>query len=1350
MDLPVPRPLVIDPSSTSQQKIWEDFLENMNLYFEASNITDQKRKKALLLYIGGEDLRKIFSTCAIATENNLVYDNAVNSLNNYFKTRINISAERHKFRQISQQPGENIKQFCTKLAEAAKSCKFNEYSVEDAIIDSVIEKTHSTRLRRKLLMEDKLDLEKLLKIAAVMESTEEQAAGIETSAPSEQTFVNSVKRDTSFKERRGFNTKFAGQASNFPSQNNTPRFDKFKYKQPPDKSSTQNKRYMHCYGCGSSSHIFSSDECPAKGRSCNFCGIPNHFESQCGRKQGQRTDKSQSEKNSTFVKQMQNIDINHESDEDYIFNISTTNITDITVNVDDNPVKFLRDSGASVNLIDKKTYEYLSEKTNITLHPTKTKIYPYGQKENIKLDGVIYVNLSYSDNKHIARVHVTSDQDSGCILGRQSAIDLGLIKMTENINTLETPTNNICETMKSEYPNVFTGLGQLKNVEIQFDIDKSVTPVTQHLRRIPYHVRKKVSNKLKQMIEMDVIEPVSKSTNWVSPIVAVPKGNDIRLVIDMRQPNLAIKRKYYPVPTLEELLNQFNNCCIFTKIDLNHGYHQITLAEESRELTTFITHEGVFRYKRLVQGANTAMEEYQKCISNLFLNEPLIANICDDILIGSQKVEEHENQVRRCLKILNDNNLTVNEKKCLWKVPEVTFFGHIISADGIRPTSSKIEAIKIFPSPSNEKEVASFLGMVTYLARFIPNLAEATAPLRKLLKKDEPWKWSQEEENTFLELKNLVASSKVVAHFNPDLETSLVVDAGKSGIGAILLQTQVDGTIRPVSYASRSLTSQEVKYSQLEKEALSVIYGCERFHLYLFGKKFKILTDHQPLSIIYSPKGKPSPRVLRWGLRLQSYDFSIQHIPGKSNPADMLSINPLPASQDEIKKSEQTEKYINSIISNATPKAVSLSEINTESELDEVLIKVKHCINQNEWPKERELQPYYQIKNELTIKGGIILRGCQIVVPSKLRKRILDLAHLTHMGISKTKNLMKSKVWWPKMNEEIETMIKSCIPCISMTPLKKEPMRFINYPMSGPWQQVHVDICGPYPSGEYILGVIDAATRWPDLHIIRNTSSETIINKLKQTFSNHGYPETLISDNASNFVSNVYENFCRDNAIYHKRITPYHPQANSEIERFYRTLGKFVKTTTSEGRCWQNELYDFLLIYRNTPHSTTDVSPARLLMNRNLKDKLPSIKDKESPLLKKIRKLNDERKQKSKHYYDQKFDVKSSDIQAGDYVLLKRFNKSKVQPPLETQPVKVIERSGQKIIVMKNGSCITRNICDVKLVPKYCDDFEELDSQSNSDLEVNNDNQLTDLQVAGDRPKRQCGPPARFGDYVMN
>ena len=438
-----------------------------------------------------------------------------------------------------------------------------------------------------------------------------------------------------------------------------------------------------------------------------------------------------------------------EYDEDYIFNVGTKSEPDVNIKIEGKTVKFLRDTGASVNIIDQATYTELKKQVNIKLHPTKARIFSYGAREAIKLEGVFYANINYGTTHNLARIHVASHKNSGCILGRETSVELGLIQISETVNSVQFQRVGINQQIKNEFPTLFEGLGKLKDVEIKFNINPEVPPVSQHLRRIPFHVRKKVEKKLDQLLELDVIEKVTGPTSWVSPIVAVPKGEEVRLTIDMRQANQAILRNHYPIPTIEELLQQFNNCKLFSKIDLNKGYHQISLHPESRKLTTFITHAGVFQYKRLVQGANTALEEYQRAIRNLFIQEELIANISDDILIAGRTEQEHDSNLRKCLNILKENNLTINEKKCVWKVPEIIFFGICISAQGIQPTTSKVAAVNAFPSPKTVKEVSSFLGLVTYLARFIPNLSTESAPLRKLLMKDAMWKWEREEEEAF-------------------------------------------------------------------------------------------------------------------------------------------------------------------------------------------------------------------------------------------------------------------------------------------------------------------------------------------------------------------------------------------------------------------------------------------------------------------------------------------------------------------------------------------------------------------------------------------------------------------------
>ena len=543
----------------------------------------------------------------------------------------------------------------------------------------------------------------------------------------------------------------------------------------------------------------------------------------------------------------------------------------------------------------------------------------------------------------------------------------------------------------------------------------------------------------------------------------------------------------------------------------------------------------------------------------------------------------------------------------------------------------------------------------------------------------------------------------MVAHYDSSLETSLIVDASPEGLGAILVQKQKDDTVRPVYYASRALSHQEKKYSQTEREALAVVYGCERFHLYLYGADFTILSDHQPLKILYSHTGKPSPRILRWGLRLQSYSFKIVHIPGSINPADMLSIHPAPIRKNDEKEVEETEKYINSVICYAVPKALTLSEIIEESQSDNILVKLQKCISTGIWPgKDPQLRQFTNVKNNLTTKSGVILLEDRIVIPESLRKRTLDLAHETHMGIVKTKSLMRGKVWWPSMDKDIENLIQNCIPCLSVSDKSSvAPMQFTNLPMSKPWEKVHIDLCGPFPTGDSVLGIIDASSRWPELHTIRSTSSETIKNCLEKTFSGQGYPLTIVTDNAPNLTSVKIEEYCEEYAITHQKATPYWPQGNSEIERFYRTLGKFIRTTNAEGRDWHKEIHKFLLTYRNTPHCSTKVAPSVLLMNRKLRDKLPCLME-DTLVWQEACRENEAKKMKSKLLYDNTRHVKVPSISLGDFVLMRKEKKgNKLSTEFYTSPSQVVNIHGTAITVYGDRGTFTRNVADVKKIPNY-------------------------------------------------
>ena len=378
-------------------------------------------------------------------------------------------------------------------------------------------------------------------------------------------------------------------------------------------------------------------------------------------------------------------------------------------------------------------------------------------------------------------------------------------------------------------------------------------------------------------------------TKWVSPVVAVPKSNqDIRLCVDMRKANTAIIRERHYVPTIEEVLSDLQGSTIFSKCDLKWGFHQIELDEKSRDITTFITHRGLYRYKRLLFGITSAPEKYQKIIKDVLQGCPGVANIADDLIIHRKGLEEHDRHLFVVLKRLKECGVTLNADKCQFRLPKLTFYGHDLSRSGVSPSEEKVTAIRDAKAPQNSSEISSFLGLVQYSAKFIPDFATVSEPLRQLTRKNVKFVWGRQQAEAFEKLKELITRAETLAYFKNNCKTRIVGDAGPTGLGAVLLQQQ-HGMWRVVSYASRNLTGVERRYSQTEKEALALVWACERFDLYVFGREFELETDHKPLKHIYGGKQKLAARIERWVLRLQGYQYNVVYRPGKTNIADCLS-----------------------------------------------------------------------------------------------------------------------------------------------------------------------------------------------------------------------------------------------------------------------------------------------------------------------------------------------------------------------------------------------------------------------------------------------------------------------------
>lgn len=1261
----IPPYTITGPSSGNR---WDRWLKSFDLFVMASGITNEPQKKALLLHYAGVDVQDIFYAFSQETQDKGFADTK-KALTDHFEPKKNTTFERHIFRQATQQADETISTFVTRLKTIARGCNYGDLH-DDMIKDQVIEKCRSASFKRRLLREDDLTLAKVIKFGFSEDCSESQAVVMETSTSNEQvrgidnsSDVNAVRdRNFTYNRRRRGESRGRG-----PPRNSSGDRGEKKYTTRTDTT---------CTRCGSYGHDQSACR-RSKGKRCRICNMIGHFSKCC---------KSKVSKDENSVKYVET-ETGQESDsDDYAFSVSKNKDCMINVSIAGVNCEMMIDTGCSVNIVNSAVWELLQDR--VKLQPTTHKLYAYGSSTALEVLGTFTAPMVANGIQIQAEFRVKEGTDVP-LLSYESAKALRVI----HVQVCAVGTTSVLD----KYTDCFEGLGKLKNYKLKLHIDETVKPIAQPVRRVPFPVRKQIDNEIEKLLELDIIEKVCGPSHWVSPVVAVPKrdtSSEVRLCVDMRMANRAIVRERQPIPTVDEVLQELSGVKVISKLDLRMGYHQVELLESSRDITTFCAHSGLYRYKRLNFGVSSAPEIYQSIIRQALCGLEGVVNLSDDILCFADSMEEHDKRLEKLFQRLRELGLTLNKRKCHFCVNRVTFMGHVLTPGGISPDEVKVKAIVNAPPPRTVAETKSFLGLVGFCSRFIPDMSTLTEPLRYICKSDNEFKWGSEQAKAFDALKSALASAATLSYYRLDAKTQIVVDASPVGVAAVLLQEQQEGSYRPIAFVSRSLSDVERRYSQTEKEALALVFGCERFHVYIYGmENFELITDHRPLQFIFSPKSKPSPRVERWVLRLQSYKYTVRFKPGRLNIADFLSRL---LADDKVKATTNlAERQIAYVLRCATPKAVSIEEIAQASKEDEILIQVRQALKTNEWdkcPKE-----YKTIATEFAVVNEyIVMRGSRIAIPQSLKQQLLMLAHEGHQGITRTKQRLRPKVWWPSLDKDVETYIQKCHACqLVSQPPPPEPI--VSTPMPDqPWSHVAIDLCGPFPTGEMLIVLVDYYSRWVEASILRTATSATIIRWLETVFSTHGYPHRITSDNGSQFVSSEFLEFLEHHGIKKHSITPLWPSANGCVERMNSVFLKAFRTAVAEEKNWKAILPDFLLAYRTTPHSTTGKSPAELLFGRQIRTKLPEMRQTKSAVPD-VRRRDEQAKEKSKVYADSKRNAKVSKAKEGDKVLLKQGKKNKLSSHFSSEIFKVVKRRGSMVTLQGNNNRILkRNVSHVK------------------------------------------------------
>lgn len=983
--------------------------------------------------------------------------------------------------------------------------------------------------------------------------------------------------------------------------------------------------------------------------------------------------------------------------------------------------KFKIDTGANANIISLNQLNEVDFKLNQKIQKTKETLLTF-TGEKIPIIGKCYLDLKFN-GKMLKNVEFYVNKGyNGSLLGLNTSIDLEIIKFQENVhlkkvNSINSNSNNGYNELINKYNDLFKGIGKI-GTPYKIEINEGVKPFVNPIRNVPFSLQEKFKKCLDLLVNSKIIERVEGSSEWVNSYVLVMKDDgSLRICLDPKQLNEAIKATKYKLPNMDEIISNLNGSTKFTLLDAANGFWNIPLDKESSKLCTFATPYGRYKFLRMPFGIKTASEIFQERFQNIFLENGVEIYI-DDILIHGKTKEEHDERLKEVFEKARKHNVKFNLKKCRFGVDQIKYLGYKFSKNGISVDEEKIEAIKNMPQPKDKKDVQRFLGFITYVGRFIENLSEKTQPLREIIKQENVFEWGDRQNEAFETLKKLVINEPILQYYDPKKPITISVDASKSGLGAVLLQDH-----KPCAYASRAMTDTQQRYAQIEKELLAICFGVNKFYQYVYGRKFVVETDHKPLiSIFKKPLNSCPARLQRMLLSLQKYEINLIYKPGKHLIiADTLSRSNLNKIFDD---DLNLEAQVCLIQKNLKISDERLQQLKNVSENDIELKAIKRYVVDG-WPNLNKipsnLKPYYRLKSEITIgTNNLLYMSQRVIIPSLWRNKILDDIHTGHFGIQKCLARAKYAVYWPNITTDIENLVTKCEICnIHAKSNRKEPM--INHEIiKKPWQKLGIDLYEI--KGETYLIVVDYYSKYPEItNLHKNLTSQNVINKLKSIFARHGIPKILISDSGKQFTSSEFQNFAKIWNFQSITSSPHHQQCNGQTERTIQTIKKLICKAKESNE----DIYLALLAYRNTP-VYNKYTPSQILMSRYLRDNLLFNDNKLNPKLINMREYNNkilDTQNKNKTNYDNRGVQVREDFKIGMSVWYQD------KPKSLWKKAKIIKKMRQRTykILKEEGGCIIRN--KVYLRKRYNSNqiMHNTDSKSNFVYDIDDENQNVNI-----------------------
>lgn len=1356
--VPVPYPERLDVDSENVEENFKLFKNNWHSYCKATGMDKwgadmESRKINILLSFVGDSAKKKYNNFSLTDENlNSTAKDVLDLIEKQIVSKKNWLFDRFVFRSCEQKEDENFEEYINRLRRAVETCKYDQgVSKETMIRDQLVFGVKDLKLKRHFLEEDpdKLTLDKVINTCKAQEITA-------------QTFERMVNKQSS---------------------------DLY-----VNKMESKEVRKMLCKFCGRK-HAFVKGACPAIGNVCNFCNGLNHFERVCLKKHPKKTDNGKFKNKRVHKIDDDDSDSSVSSGEDdskvkkiskIVDNSSQGGTVQSTLKMrfNDKWQKVLceLDTGAQVCIIGWKTYCKLMNIKNPPLSPSSMKLKSFGGS-NIEVLGQTVIRCSRKKQLFDVKFQVVNNSH-GPLLSANACKELELIKFCNQIqNSIKQNVIDNHEGYKEtkqiikNYERIFNGYGLLKG-EINLEVNENVQPVIQPPRRVGTSLRKDLKQEIEKLVKDGIIVQEQENTEWVSNVLVVKQKGKMRLCLDPIALNAALKRPHYQTTTIDEILPELGKAKVFSTVDLKKGFWHLKLNEKSSKLTCFWTPFGRYRWVRLPFGLNSSPELFAMAMSQVVHGLKGVEILADDILIYGtgenidEALRDHNQNLKNLFERLLEKNCRLNKEKIILCRTSVKFFGNELTVDGIKADKMKVIAIQAMPAPQNKQDLLRFIGMVTYLSRFIPNLSSRVSKLRKLTHGDSEWKWTDGEQKEFEELKKVMSDLKTLSYFDRQKEVIIECDASSFGLGAAMFQDS-----KVVSYASRTLTKAEKNYAQIEKEMLAIVFACRRFDQYIVGMKIKVKTDHHPLlSIFKKPLIKAPKRLQQMMMILQRYNIELEFVKGKDNiVADSLSRAPVDLkhlAEEEFSRADIFE--ISAVDENISKKIEDVDVCGDSEVSDDLILELKNVTREdhtcskiidyirNGWPSyinqvPDDVKMFFKFKDELSYQHGLIIRNDRIFVPLALRKKMICKLHTAHSGIEYTLNLARDNLFWPGMSSQIKDVVTQCEVCAKFASSQpKSSMQSFKIPCY-PFQEVSMDVFfdnDAVKQRKYLV-IADHFSDFFEIEEIKDLKPCRIVDVCKKIFSRHGIPEKVNTDNATNFVNREMKEFARKWNFRHSTSAPHHQQANGKAEAAVKVAKKILKKTREK-----NEDFWFALLHhRNTPNNKSS-SPSQRLFSRKTRSSIPSLSF--QPKIVDDAKIKiKQAKENAKFYYDQHARRRVS-LEIGQPVYVQVNSEvSKTWSP-GTVEQKFNERS---FLVNVNGSTFRRNVDNIKPRSLNFDgkssgemQIDQQNSSTNSNLNQEqeastsstiNSTGFTHNPLQNSRPQRVCKMPAKLKDYIV-